>query len=96
MLTTRITDYSEPIHEYRSRVASAMDDLMTQLRKIETQFTNLNSFDVLEQVKDKYDGIIDKTKELEEMMNDYDNILYELEWKLREFEEFSIRTTPLD
>ena len=92
MLTTRITDYSEPIHEYRNRVASAMYDLMTQLRKIETQFANLNSFGALEHVKNKYDGIIDKIKELEEMMNDYDNILYELEWKLRD----SIRTIPLD
>lgn len=85
-----LVDYPNPIHEYRKNMSTAMNEFICQIKKIETVLEDINRFDREKQIQSKYYEVIKKMKQLTTCLDDFDNLLYEYQKKLQEFEDMPV------
>ena len=74
-----IIDPTEFIPEYRKQIAKATDELVLQLRKIETHFDEKNCSEIVMQVKNQYNEVIKKTNQLRDSLCVFDSKLLDLQ-----------------
>lgn len=74
-----IIDPTEFISEYRKQIAKTFDELVLQLRKIETHFDERDCSEIVMQTKQKYNEVMEKTSQLRDTLCDFDSKLFDLQ-----------------
>ena len=86
-----VSNSSAAIHDYRGKIAHAIDELKDQLTKTERAIETVSEDwkdDNFKQFQNNFDEDKEKIKPLCDKLYDYENnLLYQLEIKLKAYEE---------
>ena len=72
-----ITDHPDFLPEYRKQIGKAIDVFVSELKKIETAC--LGNLDDVHKIQNKYNEVLEKTMQLIDTLNGYDNLLCEFQ-----------------
>ena len=90
-MAATVINSSEGIHEYRSKIAESIRNLSEQLSKTESAITTVSEDwkdPNFRQFQENFETEKEMIRKLNEVLTDYqENILSQLEDKLREYEE---------